>query len=146
VAQNIRAESYITNPNQKLEVNEIGLADPLFTGDVFHPTGTWVSANVVAGGGVTLANNKYFIPVSIRSHIKDVAASIATLRQYIQVQAQTDAAQQALNKAKEIMPDDVATPAFVNMYNACYYLKQADDNIDSAESLVALSDPFSLDE
>ena len=135
-----------TNGGKVMGSTGFGLADPLFTGDVFHPTGNWVSANVVAGGGVTLANNKYLIPGSIRSHMKDVAASIATLRQYSQVQAQTDAAQQALSKAKEMVPDDVATPAFVNMYNACYYLKQADDNIDSAESLVALSDPFSLDE
>jgi hypothetical protein len=93
-----------------------------------------------------MANNKYLIPGSIRSHMKDVAASIAALRQYSQLQTQTDPAQQALSKAKEVVPDDVATPAFVNMYNACYYLKQADDNIDSAESLVALSDPISLDE
>jgi len=44
------------------------------------------------------------------------------------------------------VPDDVANPVFINMFNACYYLKQADENIDSAESIVAVSDPtFSLD-
>jgi hypothetical protein len=44
------------------------------------------------------------------------------------------------------VPDDVANPAFINMFDACYYLKQADENFDSAESIVAASDPtFSLD-
>jgi Domain of unknown function (DUF4347) len=131
-----------TNGGKVMGSTGFGLADPLFTGDVFSPTGTWVSANVVGGGAVTLANNKYLIPDSIRAHMKDVAANIATLPKFSKVQAQIDAAQQALSKAKEMVSDGVASPVFVNMFNACYYLEQADNNINLAQLILDSTNPM----
>jgi hypothetical protein len=128
-----------TNGGKVMGNTGFGVADPLFTGDVFHPTGTWVSANVGAGGGVTLVNNQYLIPDAIRDRMNTVAADIATLSGYYQIQAQVNAAQQALSMAKQQMPDDDWSPLFIHMFNACYYLEQADNNLDSARSIF---DPF----
>lgn len=131
-----------TNGGKVMGSTGFGLADPLFTGDVFHPTGTWVSANVSVGGAVTLVNNKFLVPDNIRAHMNNVAADIARLPKFGKVQPQIDDAQKALSKAKEMMPDGISSPAFANMFNACYYLQQADNNVSFAQLVLDSTNPM----
>jgi hypothetical protein len=119
-----------------------GLADPLFTGDVFHPTGTWVSANVTVGGGVTLTNQEYLISGTIRTRMTTVRRRIDRLQTQSRVQAQIPAANAALSKAKEMVPDSVLSPAFANMFNACYYLEQAENTLDFAQVVLDSTNPM----
>jgi len=131
-----------TNGGKVMGSTGFGLADPLFTGDVFHPTGTWVSANVSVGGAVTLANHKYLVSDNIRAHMTKVAADISSLPKFSKVQAQIDTAQKALGKAKEMMPDGTPSPAFANMFNACYYLEQADNSVGFAQLILDSTNPM----
>ena len=131
-----------TNGGKVMGSTGFGLADPLFTGDVFHPMGTWVSANVSVGGAVTLVNNKYLVSDTIRVHMTNVAADIDRLPRFSKIQAQIDAAQQALDKAKEMMPNGIPSPAFANMFNACYYLEKADNSLAFAQLILDSSNPM----
>jgi hypothetical protein len=46
-----------------------GLADPIFSGDVYHPFGDWVTATIGPGGTATLRGHKYLIPKKLRERI-----------------------------------------------------------------------------
>ena len=104
--------------------------------------GTWVSAKVSAGGTVTLVNAKYLVADTIRAHMTQVAADINALPKFSKVQAQINAAQGALDKAKEMIPGGISSPAFANMFNACYYLEQADNKIKFAQLILDSSNPM----
>jgi hypothetical protein len=41
-----------------------------------------------------------------------------------------------------MVPDGVANPAFVNMFNARYYLEQADNNINLAQLILDSTNPM----
>lgn len=139
---NVGATLLKTNGGKVMGSTGYGLADPLFTGDVFHPMGTWVSANVSVGGAVTLVNAKYLVADTIRARMTQMAADINALPKFSKVQAQINAAQGALDKAKEMIPDSISSPAFAGMFNACYYLEQADYYICFAQSILTFSDPM----
>lgn len=118
-----------------------GLADPLFTGDVFHPTGTWVSAEIAIGGGVKLVNNTYLVPENIKKRMDRCQTRLATIPRSLKNSPQLNNAASNLSDAKTWVPEGNATPAFANMFNACFYLKEAEANLDLAKIIDQSTNP-----
>lgn len=54
-----------------------GFAEVLFSGDVFHPFGNWVTVEIGVGGGGKFFNNHYFIPEKISERINEAEKRIA---------------------------------------------------------------------
>jgi hypothetical protein len=119
----------------------LGVAEPFFTGDVYHPFGSWVTATVGTGGGVTLSGHSYLIPDKIRSRMSDMQKRIDGLPKSGPIAGYITAAQQALDNAKQMVPDG-AIPALANMFNACYYLEQAEGKLGMAAIVRDTSRPM----
>lgn len=118
-----------------------GLADPLFTGDVFHPTGTWVSAEVGVGGGVKLVNNSYLIPEKVRSRIKDCDTKLATTPRSVKNAPQLSNASSHIGNAKTWVPPGNSTPSFSAMFYACYFIEQAQSSLELAKIIEESTNP-----
>jgi hypothetical protein len=55
----------------------LGVAEPLYTGNVYHPFGNWVTAKVSPGGAVTLAGHRYLSDRFLKQRHERIRASLA---------------------------------------------------------------------
>jgi hypothetical protein len=99
-----------------------GLQDPLFTGDVAHPTGEWVTARVRVNGAVTLSNHRYLHAQRIRNGITEVRDRVNQLRRTQPVVF--DRASEAVDQASAWF-GRALEPSYLQLYWARYYLGQA---------------------
>lgn len=106
----------------------LGYADPLFTGDVYHPTGRWITAEVRIGGGVTLRNHRHLHTGLIRRAIPRLQDRARQLRERSRSAATRHAVErteQALRQASDYIGPEGTFPSYTNVYWAHYCLNQA---------------------
>lgn len=105
-----------------------GLADPLFTGDVYHPTGRWLTAQVRPGGGVTLINCRHLLPHLIRNAIERRKRDIQQMEQGTLSAARRgniQRAKEALHLATQSIGPSTSQPSYFNVYLASRQLAMA---------------------
>lgn len=105
-----------------------GVADKLYTGNVYHPTGRWVTARVRVGGGVSLNNHRHLLPQPIRDEIQRVQDRIRQMEQGTLSAATRNAigrSREVLRLASDSIGPASSHPSYLNIYWARSYLAAA---------------------
>lgn len=118
-----------------------GIADPLFTGDVYHPFGDWVSVEVGMGGGAKLNGHRHLVSKNVNARIKTADEKIrklesnGTLSAFDMLEINT-----WLTTARIY----AANPTAENMFNSCDHLRIVEQKISEKERAVVFKKSFNI--
>jgi hypothetical protein len=95
----------------------VGFADPIFSGNVAHPTGQWVTARVYPGGTVNLHNHRHLHPQLIRDAIQRLQNAGPTIGPTIEP-TNLQLARRYLQEASISLGPDSNRPSYRRVYEA----------------------------
>jgi hypothetical protein len=108
----------------------LGIMDPVFTGDVFHPLGDWVCANVSRGGSVRLENHTHLVLENINKKISEAEETVQHLSAIGEI---NDSEKLAMITDVNCAKTFAAHPTDWNMFNACDHLWMFDKKLEKSK-------------